>query len=190
MKFRFAFTLVELTVVMSVVLILSTIAVYGISQSRENDAFKSDYINFYDLMTNLKLRANIGVLAPTTSSMPSITSKQTLSFSLPASSYVINGVSTVNFTNGTRIVSVVSGELNTSKTYLSGDFVISFVPDAVKYQGPVPSGNSFISRNGIGLLSPITLFLQSKNGSITKKIIINGYSIEGNNYYISNINKE
>ncbi len=82
----------------------------------------------------------------------------------------------VNFTNGTRIVSVVSGELSNSRVYSSGDFVISFVPDGVKYQGPVPSGNSFISRNGIGLLSPITLFLQSKNGSVIKKIIIKSYN--------------
>ena len=177
-------------------MVLSTLALYGFGQSRANSGFNADYREFYDDLKALKIRANLGQLAP-----PGYTtSKQTMRIDFNtrsgtttvATGYTINDTTTKTFKNGTKIVTITLqyGVPQTLTYPQTGVLYLSFVPDSSNYVGPTPLAGSFTAVSYAAPPAPVTgyeiITLQGQTG-ITKQIRIDGYTINGNNYYISRI---
>lgn len=165
--------MVELAVVMMVILVLATMMFFGISQTRSDEGLNADFLGFTTDLKSLQLRANLGQLAPTIAPTTAPTSKHTIVFTLPATSYAIDGV-TVNLKNGSRITKV--------NAYITGTITISFVPNSDNYQGPTPKGGSFAAVGVTGIPNSAAITITGKSNS-TKTI-----TITGSTFYITNIN--
>jgi prepilin-type N-terminal cleavage/methylation domain-containing protein len=126
------FTLIEVTVVLSVIAILSTMTVFGLKKAGQGEAQKADYLKFYEDVKSLKMRANLGKQNSDFSS-----SIQILRFNIGDSSYSLNGVN-VPFKNRSLFQSVVIGP-NTYNTK-DLDVTIRFYPSNFSDELPTSYG--------------------------------------------------
>lgn len=189
-----AFTLVEFGVIISIILILSTMIFSGTKSARDNDALKADYLELYENIEALKLRANLGKLV-NPAAIPTIqTSLQKITFTTGETSYGINGTAK-NFRNKTQFNYVRAG---TAATNYTGSFTLGFFPE--RYSGPTPpnllagvaaASNHYVActdcgnfNNDVGSrLDNVRIYL-TKDGT-------HGYYIQlsGTNYLINTISK-
>lgn len=140
-----AFSVIELIVVLSIIFLFSSFALFGFAKSRTDEGLKADYLEFYEDIKAAKLRANLGKIAPTTPPVSTLTTMHKISFVVNSTQYTIDGVNKI-FKNGSRITQVIIN----SSTYTSGSFTIYFVPDA-NYLGPtLVVGNRFITSGSTG----------------------------------------
>ncbi len=183
-----SFTLVELAVVASIIVLFSTIAFVGLRKTRESDGLRSDYQDFYENLKALKIRANLGKID---ASLPlgSQTSRQLITFSTGQTFYRVNNVVT-NLRNGSRFNWVRTGGNNTNYT---GSFTLGLFPQ--RYSGIMPvdligvpaAYNHYIACTGCGafntnvVLNDVRIYL-TKDG-------VHGYYIQfsGPDYRIDTI---
>lgn len=130
-----AFTMVELVVIIAVIVIFTGMAAFGMTRGREDEGLKSDYLEFYDDVKNLQMRANLG-------KQYNNSSVQIVQFTLPsASSYIVNGVSK-QFKNGSKIMKIIGGN-----PYETGTFIIKFYPNNYSSSGITPTPIMYIYNN-------------------------------------------
>jgi len=159
---------------MAVVMILSVMVLVGVGNARRGEGVKADFLEFYDALQTLKLRANLG-------QQYGGSSMQVLTFTIGnPSSYTVNGI-TKTFKNGSRIMQV-----NTTTT--SGTAVaIYFIPQGTSYEGTIPPSNGkFVTIGGIGVTSPVTtIIIRGPSGTGASYTV----TITGTGYYIEKIDR-
>lgn len=174
---RAGYTLVELVIVLTIILILATVVIFGLSGSRSIEGTKADYLDFMENLKSLKLRANLG-------KQNAGSSIQTMQFTIGESFYTMNG-QIVTFKNKSTVNSISHGT-----TYESGSVTLNFYPDNYFVSGTAPpSYGVCVNCGGLGpkvlLTSDMTINVGSTSPSVTTFYPV---SISGSGYKIYTIN--
>ncbi len=169
-----SFTLIELTIVISVILILSTIIVVGMGRANQEEGLKADYLEFYDNLKNLQLRANLGKIVNPGESSNLQTSVQKIVFYINTSNYSINNEAQKSLKNQSKF--------RLQSVYPNGTAVTLYLYPS-SFTGPTPTGG-FIYQNNNSLGDNVNIYIVKTDYGIYGYPIV----LSGATYKLATIN--
>lgn len=133
-----SFSLIEITVTIAIMLIMSATAIVGFGQVREGENVKSDYLQFISDLKNIKLQTNLGKVINPQDAVDMQTTVQTIQVTIGNSNYLVNSIPR-SFKYGSVIRKVQND------TTANNSYVIKFFPN--NFSGPTPACQNYVFKS-------------------------------------------